>query len=813
MKSEKEFAFTKEIISISDQSLKFLAYINDFLRQTNQEEIEDISYGMKDRKIVLRLFEYVMSLFIKISRRYNLILDQQTHANMFNKTLNHDSIKNNMILSNEELIINDGEILEQMVCVFDNILKNDVFMNTFNIKEKCVLYILNIYGELSFGSINGNKTWSKKFYDLLESLPLDLLLSTLIGLNNSKSPERMRCVICKELAKIPTKKDGITAIVEFMKMLPDENKITVNNLDKVVSIVTLIPKDIDKETYIKTIAPELLSMLDHSFEKSYLFQASGRIISILLLNYSEVVYNYIISKIIDPLHIPRQNQNEETIDISIKRIERIVIQPDSNIIVTIISPIFTILWAASCFSHKTHKYIWRDRINSLILSYIIVSDQFESVFKIIENFLYIGNNFSFTNGEYGGISIEINNLDIVLSIEDIDSRIENFNFLIEKLRDDYKLIENIFLKLLNYWLDKNKNLKQIQDPLNELSYLKILMFIQNNYLQEIKKNTEKIFQILMNVICNFNENYRLSQKDNFANSNLPSINNIQKLIKNNLNSEIIDEDVNIVMISLNILNVILIDSPKLSKKDVSILDTIHNELIYMAENSVEPLKGCAKDLNILVKSYLAFPVISDQNKNPLIEDLREKYNKAIRYIYDQLVPIRAQGILLLKEIIETKDPIIDVNEVLNILIGLLKDDDSYVYLNAISCLSSLANNHGNYIVKQLLNEYANISKYKLDERIRIGDVLYKIIQYLGKMINNKISDSIATTMFDILTCSTNDIRLRSSALNLLGAACNYSFYGMGQWCFRALESSIDILNFEKKEEHVMIRRGSEFIYF
>lgn len=57
----------------------------------------------------------------------------------------------------------------------------------------------------------------------------------------------MRPIICKELAKIPTRKNGITAIVEFMKALPDENKITVNNLDKVVSIVTLIPKDTNKE--------------------------------------------------------------------------------------------------------------------------------------------------------------------------------------------------------------------------------------------------------------------------------------------------------------------------------------------------------------------------------------------------------------------------------------------------------------------------------------------------------------------------------------------------------------------------------------
>ncbi|CCJ31077.1 unnamed protein product, partial [Pneumocystis jirovecii] len=616
----------------------------------------------------------------------------------------------------------------------------------------------------------------------------------------------MRPIICKELAKIPTRKNGITAIVEFMKALPDENKITVNNLDKVVSIVTLIPKDTNKEIYIKTIASELLLMLDHSFEKSYLFQTSGRIISILLLNYPEMTYSYIISKIVDPLHSPIQNQNEETIDIAIKRIERIIIQPDSNIIINIISPIFTTLWTASCFSHKTHKYIWRDRINSLILSYIVVSDQLESIFKIIDNFLYVGNNFSFVNGEYGGISIEINDLGVVLSIEDIDSRIENFSFLIERLRNDYKLIENIFLKLLNHWLNKNKNLKQNQDPLNELSYLKILMFIQNNYLPEIRKNTEKVFQILMDVICNFNENYKLSQKDNFIDFTSPSINNLHKLVGNNLDSEITEEDVNIVMISLNILNVILVDNPKLSEKDISILNTIHNELMYMAENSIESLKICAKDLNILVKSCLIFPVTSDQSKNSLTENLKEKYNKAIRYIYDQLVPIRAQGILLLKEIIETKDPIIDVNEVLNILIGLLKDDDSFVYLNAISCLSCLANNHGNYIVKQLLNEYANVSKYKLDERIRIGDVLFKIIQYLGKMINNKISDSIATTMLDILTCSTNDIRLRSSALNLLGAACNYSFYGMGQWCFRALESSIDILNFEKTEEHVMIRR-------
>ncbi|KAG5438535.1 hypothetical protein PCANB_002639 [Pneumocystis canis] len=774
----------------------------------NKEEIEHISSGMKDRKTILRLIEFIISFGVDIYQQ-NVSISDKKCDNMYNKISNIDLKDDMLLVKDKELRDKNIEILIRIASIFEKMLENETFINTFNIKEKCISYILSVYGKLGFNLNNKNKDWSKNFYDLLESLPINFLLSTLIGLNTHKFPQWMRSIACKELTKITTRSGGIIAIVEFMKTLPYENNITINNLNKVVSLITSIPKDIQDEVYIKTISSELLLMLDYPSEKSYLFQTSGQIISILLLKYPEITYNYVISKIIDPLYAPKQNQDEEFIDIVIKRIERVILQPDSNIIINIVSPIFIVLWAASCFSHKTHKYIWRDRINSILLSYIVVSDKITSIFKIIENFLSTGSRyFSFANGEYGGISIEINDSDAILSIEDIDFRIENFGFLIEKFRDDHRLIEDIFLRLLSYWLNKDKSLTQEQNPMNKLSYLRILMLIQNNYLKELIKNTERILQILVDVICNFIENYKQVHKQNFKGIDSPSLNNLHNIVKNNLHLRITDEDINVIIISLNILNIILVDNSELSEKEVLLLDTIYHQLIFMVENSMEPLKSYCENLNILVKSYLTQPIISHQNKNSQVESSKEKYKKAIKYIYDSFVPIRAQGISLLKEMIEAKDSIIDVNETLTVLIGLLKDDDSFVYLNAINCLFSLANSHGNYITEYLLSEYGNTSKYNLDERIRIGDVLFKIIQRYGETINNKMSDSIAVTMLDISACSTNDIRLRSSALNLLGAACNYSPYGMGQWCFRALELTFGILNFEKAEEYVMVRRAA-----
>ncbi|KTW27522.1 uncharacterized protein T551_03021 [Pneumocystis jirovecii RU7] len=165
-KCGKEFFCMEKLLFFADQSLKFLANINDFLKQMNQEEIEHVSSGMKDRKIVLRLFECVMSLCLSLSQRYTSILDHETH-DIMSKTLDRNPMKNTL-WNNEKLMINNSGIFEQMICVFDNILKNDVFMNTFNIKEKSVLCILNIYGELGFGPASENKNWLEKFYSLLE---------------------------------------------------------------------------------------------------------------------------------------------------------------------------------------------------------------------------------------------------------------------------------------------------------------------------------------------------------------------------------------------------------------------------------------------------------------------------------------------------------------------------------------------------------------------------------------------------------------------------------------------------------------------
>ncbi|KTW28843.1 hypothetical protein T552_01472 [Pneumocystis carinii B80] len=799
-----------ELVEEVKKLLIFLVEVSEVLKKMNKEEIESISTGLRDRKRILRLFEYSAFFIFRVCspNGVGMSLDLWKHSVVF-KILKDQRIKTSFV-ENEELYKRNREILIMAANVFEIVMKNEVFVNFFNIGEKSILYTLSIYGELGFFAKNKDKDWSEKFYYLLESLPFNILLSTLIRLNNPRCPKWMKEVVCKELVKITRKPGGITAIVEFVKVTLYENEITINDFDKVVSLVTLIPKDIEKEEYIKSISPELLSMLDHPFEKSYLYQTSGRIISVLLLNYPELTQNHIISKIIELLHTPKQNQSDESVENSIKRIEKICLQSDSNIIINVISPIFIVLWAASCFSHKTHKYIWRDRIIAILLSYIFLSCQLTSIWKIIENFLSTGDTyFSFSNGEHGGISIEINNSDIILSVEDVDSRIENFGFLIDKFRNDQKLMEDIFLKLLNYCLNRNRNSKEDQDPLKELYYLKILILMQNNYITEITKNTEKIFQILMEIISNFNNNYKLSQTtQDFKDIDQPSLNNLHKIVKNDTDLKITDEDISIVEISLNILNIILIGNPKLSEKEISLLDIIQHQLIYMSKNSVDSLKSCAQNLSILIKSYLIFPIMSDQNRNSQIEDSKRKYNKAIQYTFDQLVPVRAQGISLLKEMIEAKDPIVDVNEVLNLLIGLIKDNDSFVYLNAINCLTSLSNNHNNYIIEYLLTEYANDLKYNLDERIRIGDAIFKIIQNIGKMIHGKISDTISKTMLDISTSSTNDIRIRSSALNILAIACNCSFYGMDKWCFIALKSVLDILNFEKTQEHIILRRAA-----
>lgn len=177
-----------------------------------------------------------------------------------------------------------------------------------------------------------------------------------------------------------------------------------------------------------------------------------------------------------------------------------------------------------------------------------------------------------------------------------------------------------------------------------------------------------------------------------------------------------------------------------------------DQAVQLLESSVEPLKKLEKlplelvgeavnEVLLAITSYLSAQKMSNPNhkSSASIEVSKIKYRDAMKSLQDDLLPIRAHGMGMLKEMVLSKDPLVSsgegLNEVLDIFVRLVQDEDSYIYLNAVKGLSALTDAYGNQIIKKLGNIYSDTNQ-KLDNRLRIGEALLQTIQRCGDALGN-----------------------------------------------------------------------------
>lgn len=172
-------------------------------------------------------------------------------------------------------------------------------------------------------------------------------------------------------------------------------------------------------------------------------------------------------------------------------------------------------------------------------------------------------------------------------------------------------------------------------------------------------------------------------------------------------------------------------------------EELDDQAVQLLKSSIEPLKELEKhpmeliqesinELLLAITSYLSAQTMTGHHSS--LEASKEKYKTAMKSLQDDLLPIRAHGMGMLKEMALTKDPLVSsgegLSQLLDIFIRLVQDEDSYIYLNAVKGLSAMTDAYGNEIIQKLGALYSD-PQQKLDNRLRIGEALLQTIQRSG----------------------------------------------------------------------------------
>ncbi|KIL89807.1 hypothetical protein FAVG1_06542 [Fusarium avenaceum] len=238
---------------------------------------------------------------------------------------------------------------------------------------------------------------------------------------------------------------------------------------------------------------------------------------------------------------------------------------------------------------------------------------------------------------------------------------------------------------------------------------------------------------------------------------------------------------------------------------------------------------------------------------------------------DNPAPIVSEGLNLLSGLILRDSPILDIPAVAVLLSTLLENNDDYINLRVIKVYTQLANKHPKSAVQELLDHYLDPQeKSTTDVRLRFGEALLQVIQRLGETFAGDVAQQVSETLLsiagrrgyraktmakqardeklkkmkkkkeeedadgmdvdeeevteeekarnDILAQilqgweskrGTEDVRIRTSALSIFGAAMETNIGGIGPTLVSgSVDLCISILAMEREMDTAILRRAA-----
>ena len=557
-------------------------------------------------------------------------------------------------------------------------------------------------------------------------------------------------------------------------------------------------------------------------------------------------------------------------------------QPSPTLPQRLIAPILLPLWALTNFAKSTGRSTWYERTLSLLKTYIKTSPDDSVLQRIQGQILYSrGDIWEFGPGSEGGIEIRSRIRSAAeFDVRETEARVQEFMGLLEDGGVGGAVLNDFFLGILRTWLGRRNN--EAEDPVKMFTTLKILQEVLGRHEETLAKNPTQILQIVKGVLdehVEYQESLKVSSKDIVT----PSLGGLGKIVSNSPpagpkadggGEELDEEDgrTQTLTMTLSLLSVIISNpTTKLTPSDERLIQTLQPALTHITTSKFtnSDIKTLTLNITSLVTLYSSSASPSSSSTTAtLLTRQRETYTLALSYLQDPLVPVRAHGLHLLRELILSSSPVINIQNTLAQLINQLKDDDSFVYLNIVKCLSALTERHSGTVTRMLVEAYLDDDdgkgggeggkeKLSLDERLRLGEALLATVQRLGGALVGETARVVGEGMITIVsrrrtrrqrpsdpseewdtntqddeeeeeeedealtshaaqvltswpsTNETEDQRMRTSALSILGAAIETNPTGLGQRIISdALDVCMSILTLETAVGAAILRRAA-----
>lgn len=203
---------------------------------------------------------------------------------------------------------------------------------------------------------------------------------------------------------------------------------------------------------------------------------------------------------------------------------------------------------------------------------------------------------------------------------------------------------------------------------------------------------------------------------------------------------------------LTLLLAVLEGHEDLTRENNVALRSIDRKLSKLVEAETDVTARLAKDAQFILslRSASARSASSGtENVSDTLQASRATYQEALKLLQDPILPVRAQGLSMLRSLVDSKDALLTTDKalvpaILDIFVHAVQDIDSYIYLNAVQGLSGMVDQFGKDISRRLAALYTGGDPdsvgegekgvKELDNRLRVGEAIIQVIQRAEKAL-------------------------------------------------------------------------------
>lgn len=497
----------------------------------------------------------------------------------------------------------------------------------------------------------------------------------------------------------------------------------------------------------------------------------------------------------------------------------------------------------------------------------------DSLSMIVQNLMFRGRSTSTSRWVYAkniqeGIQIEEQDSNrendpdaFIFDLSSIDGKVSSFCTLIESIPEFATEISHLFIRLCRKWLmDTGGNRPEpiitsleSREPEGSseerLVEAKLMQRMITSVPEKLVSDSRQVLDLVNQILAKFNSDATHDAGNEDTVAVALSLLNIILTSPNSIETPDSKRTFDEIQKSVDLIS-------RNSKMDVAL--TAQNML------SLIEFRNMLNDPNVTK---------SDSIKDQQYEDRKNYHlAMSYLTSAESPPPVRVQGLELISTLFQSQSSVLDIPALVVLFSSLLQDSDEYIYLRVIKSFIGLSKRHPRSILKDLIDRYVDPNEAaELDQRLRFGEALVQVIQNIGDAFSGDIARTVSEGLMSVAgrrgfkpkfqrqqenearlkeqkdkeaeeawegpppqldeylpsefqdedellsqiisgwesKRGSEDVRIRASALSILGSAIETNVAGIGSNLIStAVDLSIHILTLEPEPEKGILRRSA-----